>query len=94
MYFYTWIAEPKEAPALYDQRKQHQQEFDNFILEDCEQIQYIAKKCGVDLDISELKKNHPFKFGAFCSQDITPITDKNGGPAEDGPVTWDGKSAK
>lgn len=93
VYFYTWLSEPKEAPALYKQRKDRFETFENFIREDCQYVVDIAKKCGVDLNIEDVMKKHPFKFGAFAAQNITPTTEKNGGPAEDGPVNWDGTPA-
>ena len=86
VYFYTWIKEPKAAPALYEQRKIQVEKFKEFIKEDCLFIQHMAKKCGKDLELDNLIENHPFLIGGFMDQDISPCVDKSGGPKEDGVV--------
>jgi hypothetical protein len=90
--YYTWIETPKEAPALYAQREKHLEQFNNFMAQDCEFIQMIAKKCGHKLDITEIMKNHPFKFAGFLAQDITPDATKGGRPKEEGVVDINGNS--
>lgn len=86
VYFYTWIPDPKEAPALYRQREEHKQKFDEFMLQEYKFIQKLVEKCGVKLSIAEIEKHHPFKFGGFYAQDITPCAEKDGKPREEGIV--------
>lgn len=86
VYLYTWIEKPKAAPALYEQRKEHLESFKEFIRTDCIFVQHLAELCGVSLDLDLLIENHPFKFGGFLAQDLTPCIEKSGGAKEDGVV--------
>lgn len=83
----SWIKDnPKEAPAIYKQREEWKNKFDEFIKEDCEFIKYIAKKCGYDIPLNKLVENHPVKFKGFMAQDISPNPIDNGNPKEQGLV--------
>ena len=84
---YAWIQDnPKAAPAIYNQREKWLNTFNEFILEDCKSIQFIASLSGYDLDLNKLLKNHPVKFKGFMAQDISPDSFNGGNPKEDGVV--------
>lgn len=88
---YAWIKDnPKEAPAIYTQRQEWEQKFNEFVQADCEFIKSLAKKCGVNIELNDLIKNHPVKFKAFMAQDITPNVLNGGSPKEDGIVDASG----
>jgi hypothetical protein len=81
--YYTWIEKPMEAPYLYTQRKEHLDRFNKFMEEECEFIQSIAERLGSKLNIEDILKIHPFKFGGFLPQDISPDASKGGLPKEE-----------
>ena len=93
VYFYTWIPDPKEAPALYRQREDCKKRFDDFMMEEYNFIQKLVEKCGMKLEIEDIKNQHPFKFGGFYAQDITPCSEKHGRPKEEGVVDIFGNPA-
>ena len=90
---YAWIqANPKAAPAIYDQRIAWQETFNKFILQDCKSVQLIASLAGYKLDLQKLIDNHPVKFGGFLAQDISPNPLNGGKPKEEGIVDACGNS--
>ena len=92
---YAWIKDnPKEAPAIYKQREDWIKKFNEFIKNDCEFIQYIVKKCGYDIPLTELIANHPVKFKGFMAQDISPDPYNGGKPKEEGIVDVHGNKIK
>jgi hypothetical protein len=84
---YAWIKDnPKEAPAIYSQREEWKLKFDEFILEDCKEIQFILKKLGFKVSLNDILAVHPLKFKGFLAQDISPNPLDNGNPKEFGVV--------
>jgi hypothetical protein len=89
---YSWIQkDAKQAPGIYAQRKSFKSKFDKFIENDCRAMQTIAAKCGFDIPLQDLIKNHPVKLKGFLAQDITPDSTNGGNPKEVGVVDVDGK---
>ena len=91
IYIFSWIKkDPKPNPAMRIQRKSWKDKFDDFIKEDCESMRFIAQRCGFDIPLDVLIKNHPVKFVGFLAQDIAPDETKGGRPTEEGIVDVDG----
>jgi hypothetical protein len=88
---YGWIQNgPKEAPAIYGQREQFSEKFEEFIRDDCEFTQSWLEKCGIKVKLDELIKNHPIKLKGFLAQDISSDPFNGGKPKEDGVVNING----
>jgi hypothetical protein len=89
---YAWIKDnPKEAPAIYTQREEWKLKFDEFIMEDCKEIQFMFQKMGYKVTLDEILASHPLKFKGFLAQDISPNPLDNGNPKEYGVVDINGK---
>jgi hypothetical protein len=93
VYIYAWIKDnPKEAPAIYKQRKYWLERFNQFVREDCEAMKNIMSAMNITVDVDKLVDNHPVKFGGFLAQDLTPDIFNGGNPKEDGLVDVNGNA--
>lgn len=92
---YAWIQDnPKQAPAIYQQREDWKRKFDEFIMRDCENIKYIMEKLGFSVTLQQIRDVHPIKFKGFLAQDISKDPTNNGKPKEEGIVDIHGNPVR
>ena len=89
--FRAHIEEAKETPAIYKQREDWQQKYNNFLRVDAEFVQEVMKRCGFKCDIDTILAKYPFQFKGFAPQVITPDANKGGRPTEETIVDAYGK---
>jgi hypothetical protein len=89
--FRAHIEEAKETPAIYKQREDWQQKYNNFLRVDAEFVQEVMKRCGFNCDIDSILEKYPFQFKGFAPQVITPDANKGGRPTEETIVDAYGK---
>lgn len=80
--FRAYIEDPKETPAIYEQRETWEKNYKEFLRTDAEFVQTVMKRCGFECDITTILKNYPFSFKGFVPQVITPNPTNGGAPME------------
>jgi hypothetical protein len=81
--FRAHIEEAKETPAIYTQRAEWEEKYQNFLRVDAEFVQEVMRRCGFKCDIDTILKNYPFEFKGFAPQVVTPDETKGGRPIEE-----------
>jgi hypothetical protein len=78
-----FIEKPNEVPKLYDQRLKHSKSFANFLENDAKYMQFIMKKLGYDVELTDILKEYTVCLKGYLPQNITPNDKKGGNPEEE-----------
>jgi hypothetical protein len=81
--FHFFLSKPKQAPALYDQRKEWEEEFKSAVYDEAEWIQTIMQQFGLKKSVEEIIEKIPFKNKGWLPCLLNPDPSKGGNPNEE-----------
>ena len=81
--FHFFLPKPKQAPALYEQRDEHEMEFDSAIVDEAWWLQTMMEQFGTKKSLEEIIKKLPYKKKGWLPCYLNPDPSKGGNPNEE-----------
>jgi hypothetical protein len=81
--FHFFIPKPKQAPALYEQREEHEMEFDSAVVDEAWWLQMMMEQFGTKKSLEEIIKKLPYKKKGWLPCYLNADPSKGGNPNEE-----------